>query len=305
MSLTLRYGDRAVTPLPGETVLNALLRAGIDVPFSCKAGVCHTCLARCIEGDIPERAQRGLAPHLLGQRYFLPCKCKAVTDMTLAPAQAPELLAPEASEAPVPAPASAVCPELPYPDPDPELWTELQDGQTVRRVLEDFYDRVYADPQLSPFFERVTKDRVTDKQYSFMKQCVTGEKVYFGQRPRNAHHWMIISEALFDHRQSLMLQALQASGLTPGQIERWVRIEEHFRPDMVKSEVWPRRMGEEDILTEGFASETLLEATVCDHCGAEIAAGTTVAYHRRLGQVSCRVCASTSVSPPHNAGHPA
>lgn len=301
MSLTLRYGERAVTPMPGETVLNALLRAGIDVPFSCKAGVCHTCLARCTEGLIPERAQRGLEPHLVEKRYFLPCKCKAVTDMTLAPTQAPDLLAPEVDEAPVTAPASAVCAELPYPDPDPELWTELQNGQTVRRVLEDFYDRVYADPLLSPFFERVTKDRVTDKQYSFMKQCVTGEKVYFGQRPRNAHHWMIISEAVFDHRQSLMLQALQASGLTPDQVKRWVRIEEHFRPDMVKSEVWPRRMGDEEIVTEGFASETLLEATVCDHCGAEIAAGTTVAYHRRLGQVSCRVCASAQ--RPHDAGH--
>jgi ferredoxin/truncated hemoglobin YjbI len=309
MSLTLRYGDRAVTPLPGETVLNALLRAGIDVPFSCKAGACHTCLSRCTEGDIPERAQRGLAPHLLEKRYFLPCKCKAVTDMTLTAAQAPDLLAPaevlapEVLEAPPAAPLSG---ELPYPAPDPELWAELQDGQTARRVLEDFYDRVYADALLSPFFERVTKDRVTDKQYSFMRQCVTGEKVYFGQRPRNAHHWMIISEALFDHRQALMLQALQACGLTPGQVKRWVRIEEHFRPDMVKSEVWPRRVGDEDILTEGFASETLTDATVCDHCGAEIAAGTTVAYHRRLGQVSCRVCASgmahASGAAPHDVG---
>jgi truncated hemoglobin YjbI/ferredoxin len=300
MSVTLRHGQRAVTPLPDETVLNALLRAGIDVPFSCKAGVCHTCLSRCTEGLIPERAQRGLAAHLLAQRYFLPCKCKAVSDMTIAPAQAGDLASPEVVEEPVAAAAAA---ELPYPPTDPQLWLELEDGQTVRRVVEDFYERVYADPVLSPFFRRVTKDRVTDKQYSFMKQCLTGEKVYFGDRPRNAHHWMIISEALFDHRQSLMLQALQASQLTPDQIERWVRVEEHFRPDMVKSEVWPRRVGEEEIFTEGFASETLMEATVCDHCGGEIAAGTTVAYHRRLGQVSCRVCAS-GMAHASGPGHP-
>lgn len=284
----LHYGERAVSPLPGESVLNALLRAGIDVPFSCKAGVCHTCLAQCTQGEIPERAQRGLAPALLAKRYFLPCKCKAVGDMTLAPAAPADL-----SEEPCDEPAVlAEAFELPYPEPDPELWMALQDGRLVRQVLEDFYDRVYADPLLSPFFERVTKDRVTDKQYSFMKQCITGEKVYFGQRPRNAHHWMIISDALFDHRQALMLQALQAQNLTPDQIDRWVRIEEHFRADMVKTEVWPRRLGDEEVLTEGFARETLLEATVCDHCGAEIDAGTTVAYHRRLGQVSCRVCAS-------------
>lgn len=302
MSLTLRYGERAVTPLLGETVLNALLRAGIDIPFSCKAGACHSCLSRCTEGSIPERAQRGLAAHLLEKSYFLPCKCKAVNDMTIAPADAADLVSPEVFDEPV---AALVSSELPYPPADPEFWTELKDGKTVRRVLEDFYDRVYADPLLSPFFERVTKDRVTDKQYSFMKQCVTGEKVYFGDRPRNAHHWMIISDALFDHRQSLMLQALQAQHLSPEQIGRWVRIEEHFRPDMVKTEVWPRRVGGEDVFTEGFASETLMDATVCDHCGTEIAAGTTVAYHRRLGQVSCHVCASGMPNVSSVQGHDA
>lgn len=293
MSLTLRYGERAVTPLAGETVLNALLRAGVDVPFSCKAGVCHTCLSLCAEGDVPEKAQRGLAAHLLAKRYFLPCKCKAITDMAIEPALEFDLVDPAVFDKPVVAAAcTSAAAELPYPEADPELWAELEDGKTVRRVLEDFYEQVYADPLLSPFFRRVTKDRVTDKQYSFMKQCLTGEKVYFGDRPRNAHHWMIISPALFEHRQSLMLEALQANGLTPVQIQRWVRVEEYFRPDMVKTEVWPRRVGEEEIFTEGFASETLMDATVCDHCGAEIAAGTTVAYHRRLGQVSCSVCTS-------------
>lgn len=300
MGLTLYYGERAIVPLQGETVLNALLRVGIDVPFSCKAGVCHTCLSLCTEGDIPEKAQRGLASHLLEKRYFLPCKCKAVNDMRIepAPALASDLAVQERCEEAVAVCASASA-ELPYPEVDPELWAALEDGKTVRRVLEDFYDRVYADPLLSPFFGRVTKDRVIDKQYSFMKQCVTGEKVYFGDRPRNAHHWMIISDALFDHRQSLMLQALDAQQLSADLIHRWVRIEEHFRPDMVKAEIWPRRVGDEDVFIEGFSSETLMEATVCDHCGAEIAAGTTVAYHRRLGQVSCRICAS---GMPHASG---
>lgn len=289
MRPALRYGERTVTCLPGETVLDALLRAGIDVAFSCKAGACHTCLSQCTEGRLPERAQRGLSVDAREKGYFLPCQCKAITDMRIGAVVAPDFSGLKVLDEPV-APAGA--PGWSYPAPDPELWAELQHGQTVRRVLEDFYDRVYADPLLSPFFERVTRDRVTDKQYSFMKQCLTGEKVYFGDRPRNAHHWMIISEALFEHRQSLMLQALRAQHLTAEQIRRWVGVEEHFRPEMVKTAVWPRRVGDEDIFTEGFTSETLMEGTVCDHCGGEIPAGTTVAYHRRLGQVSCRACAS-------------
>lgn len=288
----LHYDSRSVTPLPGETVLNALLRAGINVPFSCKAGVCHTCLARCTQGAIPEKAQRGLTPELIEKRYFLPCKCKSVADMTIESALAADLTKPEP---PAHAARASTASELPFPATDPELWMELENGRVVRRVLEDFYGRVYADALLRPFFERVTQDRVTDKQYSFMKQCLTGERVYFGDRPRNAHHWMIISDAVFDHRQSLMRQALQAQNLTPEQIRRWERIEEHFRPDIVKTQALPRRVGNEDVFSEGFTSETLMEATVCDHCGAEIDAGTTVAYHRRLGHVSCSVCAGGTV----------
>ena len=55
---------------------------------------------------------------------------------------------------------------------------------------------------------RVTLTRSIEKQYSFLKACITGEKCYFGNRPRNAHHWMIIDDALFDYRQALMIAFL-------------------------------------------------------------------------------------------------
>lgn len=36
----------------GETILNAALRQGIDLPYSCKVGVCLSCLARCVHGQV-------------------------------------------------------------------------------------------------------------------------------------------------------------------------------------------------------------------------------------------------------------
>ena len=36
----------------GETILNAALRQGIDLPYTCKSGVCFTCLARCLAGTV-------------------------------------------------------------------------------------------------------------------------------------------------------------------------------------------------------------------------------------------------------------
>ncbi len=36
----------------GETILDGALRQGIALPYSCKAGVCLSCLARCVHGEI-------------------------------------------------------------------------------------------------------------------------------------------------------------------------------------------------------------------------------------------------------------
>lgn len=183
--------------------------------------------------------------------------------------------------------------ELAAPEPDPELWRELGHGLRVRAVLEDFYEQVYSDDRLAPFFCGVTLSRSVDKQYSFLRQLMTGERVYFGDRPRNAHHWMVISGALFDYRQWLMESTQARHGLSPAQIARWTRLETHYRADIVKDAAWPRRVGGIDQPLDGYALETLGEATVCDHCGSEVAAGTRVRYHLRIGHVSCGSCAGS------------
>ncbi len=36
----------------GETILNAALRHGIPLPYSCKSGVCFSCLAKCKRGEV-------------------------------------------------------------------------------------------------------------------------------------------------------------------------------------------------------------------------------------------------------------
>ncbi|MEQ1661015.1 MAG: group 1 truncated hemoglobin, partial [Hylemonella sp.] len=195
--------------------------------------------------------------------------------------------------------------EVRPPPADPALWAELGDGRVVRQVLEAFYARVYEDERLRHFFEGVTLDRSIDKQYSFLKQCMTGEKVYMGDRPRNAHHWMIISNELFDYRQQLMVETLRSHGLSAAQIARWTRYEEVFRPDMVKSEPWPRRMGGVDVMREGFDEEELLVDSVCDYCGEEVLSGTRVLFHRRLGKIGCSGCASGLRAPSPAGASPA
>jgi NAD(P)H-flavin reductase/ferredoxin len=60
---------------PGETVLECLERNGHEIPFSCRTGVCLTCLMRLRGGTPPSAAQHGLRQGQIQQGYFLPCVC--------------------------------------------------------------------------------------------------------------------------------------------------------------------------------------------------------------------------------------
>jgi len=174
--------------------------------------------------------------------------------------------------------------------PDPEMWQALQEGVLLNRILDDFYSRVYEDPRLAPFFDGVTKQRAVEKQHSFMRQLYTGERVYFGDRPRNAHHWMVISDELFDYREALMVECLRRHGLPEHLVARWRAVEEYFRSDIVKDKPWKKKLGDIELPVEGY-DETVLEVgSLCDSCGEEIDAGITVRYHLRLGHIYCPLC---------------
>ncbi len=69
----------------GETVLSALLRAGIHPPNSCRVGVCHKCLHRAVDGEVPAAAQEGLSDARKAMGYFLPCVCVPKTPLAIAP----------------------------------------------------------------------------------------------------------------------------------------------------------------------------------------------------------------------------
>lgn len=74
-----------------ETVLDVLLRQGVDATHSCKKGVCQACLVRSKNVAPPARAQEGLKPTLREQGYFLACMCPVSCDMAIVAARAADL----------------------------------------------------------------------------------------------------------------------------------------------------------------------------------------------------------------------
>ncbi len=67
----------------GETVLSALTRQGIALPFSCKEGVCHCCMVKATQGEPPRQSQYGVKDTLKEQSYFLACQCYPESDMEI------------------------------------------------------------------------------------------------------------------------------------------------------------------------------------------------------------------------------
>lgn len=177
-----------------------------------------------------------------------------------------------------------------YPDPDPELWAAVKNGDLLPAILDEFYTLVYNDVRLAPFFHGVTKKRAVEKAYSFLHQVITGEKVYFGDRPRNAHHWMVISHELFDYREEIMEGCLRRHGLSEEMIKRWRAIEETYRKQIVKSRPWPKIVNGTRYPLDGFEEIEITVGSICDGCQDEIIPGQMVNYHVRLGTIFCKEC---------------
>jgi NAD(P)H-flavin reductase len=72
----VRYETQWYPLEPEESVLDGLLRQGVSVPHSCRAGVCQSCLMRAAGGAVPEKSQVGLKETLKARSYFLACSCR-------------------------------------------------------------------------------------------------------------------------------------------------------------------------------------------------------------------------------------
>ncbi len=57
-----------------ESILDAALKQGADLPFACKGGVCTTCKAKILEGKVMMDVNWGLEPDEVAAGYILTCQ---------------------------------------------------------------------------------------------------------------------------------------------------------------------------------------------------------------------------------------
>lgn len=84
MSFTVRFSKshKSVIVPAGKTVLECAQAAGIEIPYSCQGGTCHTCAVKCV-GDIDQEEALALTPAELAQGWVLTCVGKPLSDLTV------------------------------------------------------------------------------------------------------------------------------------------------------------------------------------------------------------------------------
>jgi len=74
-------GSRSQVMVPRHgNVLDAALAAKMDLPYACKGGVCCTCKAKLVEGEVDMAVNYGLEPDEIARGFILTCQARPLTD---------------------------------------------------------------------------------------------------------------------------------------------------------------------------------------------------------------------------------
>ncbi|MHA6492711.1 iron-sulfur-binding ferredoxin reductase [Pseudomonas borbori] len=79
----LLVGEQRLNVAPASNLLDALHRAGIAVPYSCRAGSCHACMVRCVRGEPEDAKPEALDLARREQGWRLACQCRVSGDLQI------------------------------------------------------------------------------------------------------------------------------------------------------------------------------------------------------------------------------
>ncbi len=85
-NVTIKLDGRSFAfdlPYSGQSILDGALQQGADLPYACKGGVCATCRAKLIEGEVNMDVNYALEPEEIEQRFILTCQSHPKTEKVM------------------------------------------------------------------------------------------------------------------------------------------------------------------------------------------------------------------------------
>lgn len=104
-------------------------------------------------------------------------------------------------------------------DPAATLYDRIGGEPTLVRVIDAFYSRIMADPDLSPFFQKTSMEKLRRMQHEFIGAALDGPQSYTGLALAHVHAGRGITVHHFNRFTQHLLETLRDLGMIEDDIQ--------------------------------------------------------------------------------------
>ncbi|TNC19241.1 group I truncated hemoglobin [Amycolatopsis alkalitolerans] len=117
----------------------------------------------------------------------------------------------------------------------PSIYEEIGGQEALIAVVDDFYDRVLADPALAVFFTGTTMPRLKGMQVEFFAAALGGPDEYRGRSMKDVHRGRGIGQEHFNLVAKYLVEALSAAGVPQPTVDTIIGAIAPLADDIVSS----------------------------------------------------------------------
>ena len=115
------------------------------------------------------------------------------------------------------------------------IYAQVGGQEALTAVVDDFYERVLADPELAAFFRGTNLPRLKGMQVEFFAAALGGPDAYTGRSMKDVHRGRGIEQHHFDLVAKHLTEALQAAGVPPDTVDTIIAAIAPLSDDIVTS----------------------------------------------------------------------